>query len=224
MARQIIIPPRGDFAPLQQVEQTPQDLVPVDYYVRMGAAVGVCVTVVTMAVTGGVIFYFPAMSPYAWKMFFADFLAGLVVFGVASVIWTRLAATRHWRIDDLERGRRHYFEDDQYSRAVNANPSVQTISSGERLRLVGYEILAMHYAEGKQATRQQCEKEKVATQDDWACLNNLFQKIGIKNPRGWNDDVDYGQALKLYKSVGFNDDRSVFIQRDGNHSERVPLA
>ena len=158
-----------------KVEKRP----PVSYHAKAALIIGSFVAggILIIGLAAGA----PISPLWRWAIGFGATVA--VLFGVPS---TGITTIFEWWMAWVENHRRWQAEDEARYNAVAAPSAVEEIgiTKPERLEMVCGKILRMHYYQGKEATRPECERARI-TQPEWNNANRLLQLIGLKGERGW---------------------------------------
>jgi len=174
----------------------------VSYHIKAGILIGL--SVFAVVVITGLVFELDlrlTIKAGAWL--------GVLAAVAVGAPWTYIATTHDLRMDKAERLRRWEAED--YARYNTAAAQVVEdfdISNNERLELVCWRILRLHYHQGKEATRPECERAGI-TQTDWNNANRLLQLIGLKGERGWQA-VDAREAFDRFEQLARFDKDSIW--------------
>ena len=165
--------------PLPQAEPPKPDPRPsVTYHAKAALIIGVFITaaILLIGLAAGA-----KVSPL-WRWAIGAGALAAVLFAVPS---TAITTIYEWWIDWVENHRRWKAENEARYNAVAAEVvDDYTVSDTERLELVCWRILRMHYHQGREATRPECERAGIG-QTDWNNTNRLLQLIGLKGERGW---------------------------------------
>lgn len=174
--------------------------------------IGFSTFIISGLFSGVVIYLAHDTAPYVWFLIPLSAAAGLIVAAVLSILWTREAATRSWRLENEDRWyrlQRELRNMDAPDDSPVVYPATQPPTDRERLRLAGYNILNHRLVTGSDATRPECEKELGVTQSEWNSINRILIELGIKGERRWNIPPD-NMRLALVKWQ-----RCVDIREDG---------
>lgn len=195
-------------------EQPKETLIPVSYHARAAIVIGAGVFAGLSAV---MIAFDVEIIP---TLKFAG-VAGALAAAVFTVYWTAISTTEPITAKRSERLRRWKIED--YLPPVEDDPiPANDFTIPERLRLVGFHVLSMHYVEGSKATRPECENVGI-TQGDWNLVNKALIDLGIKSSRGWVIE-DYLQALTLWQSnIQIMEDNTALIKTGESNWKRIHL-
>ena len=164
---------------------------------RAALIIGLSVFLVGSVLLACLVLLLQDLRPYTLPLFALILIASVITAGALTIRWNHELAVRHWRLED---------EDRQVRQALSVTstdpitlPATDRPDS-DRLRLAGYNLLALHYVHGLQATRPECERSLHMTQSDWNRLNHLLKLLNIKDERGWNAEVDHAAALLRWTS------------------------
>src|SRR3990167_7271147 len=123
-------------------------------------------------------------------------------------------------MDNAERLRRWEAEDyARYNAAAAEVVEDFSVSDSERLELVCWRILRLHYNQGKEATRPECERAGI-TQTDWNNANRLLQLIGLKGERGWQAS-DSREAFDRFEACTRFDPGMVWYSPTGSAANLI---
>ena len=75
---------------------------------------------------------------------------------------------------------------------------------------VARQVLELHYLDGREATRPECEYAGIQ-QRDWNKVNQVFLAIGIKKARSWGEGT-FEEALALYRACVRVDQRAIWYR------------
>jgi len=189
--------------PVAQAEPPkPERLPPVAYHARAAALIGLFVF--TAVIITGLVFGLDLRLTFK-----AAALLGIFSAGSFGIYWTAMGTTHDLRMDKAERLRRWEAEDYARYNATAAEVVEDfSVSDNERLELVCWRILRLHYHQGKEATRPECERAGI-TQTDWNNANKLMQLIGLKGERGWQV-VDSREAFDRFEQLARFDKDSIW--------------
>jgi hypothetical protein len=105
---------------------------------------------------------------------------------------------------------------------ISEQPPVERLvhMPGDVLAIQARRIIDMHYLDGSEATRQECESAGIV-QENWNLLNQALQACGLKAPRGWVAGLSYEQAVVAWRiGVRILDDGAVWVS-EGGQSKRL---
>jgi hypothetical protein len=161
--------------------------------------------------------------------------------------WVTQVAMRAWQVDDVERKRRHEWEDgerkreeelaraqaaavaaakDQVAREDDHDDDLSTFSEAQLLHLVAIEVLRRHYMFGWPVTRDAMTAENLCTQPQWNVVNQAMLAVGLKVKKTMRPDLDFAQAWEIWRSgVSIREDGYLWtLNSKGNWTALVKLA
>jgi hypothetical protein len=225
-AAQPVIAPQIDPSILEKATRPAQQHNQITTLLTAALAVGGATALISLIFSALVIYAAHAHAPFVWLLIPLSIAAGLVVAAVLSIIWTREAATRAWRLEDEDRS--FYFQrladaQDQVNQQLDAafSNAPQPPTDAERLRLAGYNILNYHFTTGKPATRPECETDLGITQAEWNAVNKILIELGVKGDRKWlvgQTDV-LNTLIKWQRCVDIRPDGRAWVKDKPDQSQ-----
>jgi hypothetical protein len=203
-SNRIVIPIEAKEAPATPPQQVEGKL----DHAKLAVLMGMFAMSAAFVLLGLALVAIQPLRPYWMYLLVLPVAIGMGVSSVFGIWWLFIVAFRVWKVEDLERERRWYIQEQELSKE---DEPVEDNSKAYKIYAAGYQILAQHYLYKKACTRPECEKLGI-TQEQWNAVNTVLVQLRIKTDRSWAE-VPYEKALAAWEKIDV--DKSSFLVPDG---------